>query len=166
MANKNMDMVNRKPATNILSWKAPDFVYYPKNFTWYLVVSVLAIGIGVAFYYMQNYLGMTMVILAGIILIILGNKKPKDRLYKIDKDNLYIDDKIYLLKDFKSYYVTYVGDYVNLHLEKNKKLSTPISTLLSNNDAETIINYIKKYFPENTKITNTASDLFSNWFKF
>mgnify|MGYP000869346888 FL=1 len=114
MANKNMDMVNRKPATNILSWKAPDFVYYPKNFTWYLVVSVLAIGIGVAFYYMQNYLGMTMVILAGIILIILGNKKPKDRLYKIDRDNLYIDNKSYLLKDFKSYYVTYVGDYVKI----------------------------------------------------
>ena len=166
MVKKTIDSMKTKPTSRIISWEAPEFIYFEKNMNWYIVLFTVGIALVVAFYFMQDYLAITVVVLGVIIMMIMAKQKPKKILYSLTKQGFKINDKFYLMNEFKSFFVTYVKNTPNLHFEKTKKFSAPVNALLINVESNKVIDFIKHYLPENTKITVTSSDLFSNWFKF
>ena len=159
-------MRKRTIASDIISWQSPDFVFYEKTNNWYIILVTAGIALCAAFYFMDNILGIVMVVLAVIILVITANKKPKNRAYRLTADEISVNDDKYPLSDFKSFYLTFVDQYATLHLEKTKKLSSPLSMLIPENEVENISNLLKSVLPENTKITYNTNDLFAKWFKF
>jgi len=163
---KVLDSMREKIPSKIISWQAPEFLEYKKNISWYLILITLGIILSVIFYYTNNLLAIIMVILAVIVIIITASQKPKKRLYRLSKEGLKVNETFYPLDNFKSFFVTYVENVPQLHLEKVKKFSLPLDMFLTGVEENEVVNFIKLYLPENTKIKITTSDLFSRWFKF
>lgn len=163
---KRMDAIPGRVNSSVVSWKAPEFIRYNKNITWYVVLVSVAIALTVLFYYLDNLLAMIVVILALIVMLITANQKPKKRMYKLTKDGLKIDEKFYPMSDFRSYFVTYIEDIPNLHFEMTKKITPPISIFINGIDEKQVVDFLKIYLPENTKVNATATDLLSRWFRF
>lgn len=150
-----------------IEWQSPEFIQFKRTTSWYVILIVAGLGLATAFYFLgQNYLGMIAVILAAAVMIILSKQKPKMINYIFNPDSISIKDKIYPLGEFKSFYITFVNDIPNLHIERNRKLSSPISIILDTPKQNEIIDFVKSILPENTKINYTANDVISNWFKF
>lgn len=163
---KVLDSMTEKTSSKIISWQAPEFIEYKKNTGWYVILIVVGIVLAIAFYFMANYLAIVVVALAVMVIIITGKQKAKQRFYKLSSEGLKINEKFYPMNEFKSFFISYVGDTANLHLEKTKKFSPTVNTFLVGVNENEVIDFIKSCLPENTKISTTASDLFSNWFKF
>jgi len=66
-------------AQNLISWEAPEFIFYKKSAWWYIIVVIVGLGLGVLFYYLDNLLAIIGVLLTMIVLLIIGNQKPKER---------------------------------------------------------------------------------------
>lgn len=167
---KIMD-VSKKPINKsdnrIISWSAPEFIQFKRSSSWYAILIIAGLALMTAFYFLeQNYLGMATVGLAVIVLILLSGQKPKIKKYSISASDISIEDKNIPISEFKSYFVTYINNIANLHLEKTKKFSAPVSMFIENDKEEAVLDVIGKILPENVKMKNTASDMFSNWFKF
>lgn len=163
---KQLDSMPSKTTDRIISWQAPEFIEYKKNVNWYVILITIGIALSVFFYFVDNVLAIIVVVLGVIVMIITANLKPKKRLYRLSKKGLRISEKFYPISDFKSFFITYVENIPNLHFEKNKKFSTPISIFLIGIGENKVVDFLKLYLPENIKIQATATDLFSKWFKF
>lgn len=165
--NKMLDSMKQKLENKIISWEAPEFIYYPKNLSWYIILILITLGIATVFYFMENYLAIAVAIFAGITLFITSKQKPKKRLCKISKDTIEIGEKIYPMNSFKSFFTTYTDNSItNLHFERDKRFTSPISLLLTNVDESQVIDFIRLFLPENQRPTIPVSDTFSKWFKF
>lgn len=167
---KMMDM-GRANSSNMVgksvSWEAPEFVQFERSVWWYVILIAVGLVLMIMIYFMdQNYLGMGVVALAVIVMIIMAKQKPRIQKYSISSDMISIGDKNTPIAEFKSFYVTYVNGIANLHIERAKKLSSPVSMFITNNNEQTVLDFIKKILPENVKINSTAGDMFSNWFRF
>jgi len=168
-AKKMIDVTKTKSAQSIksISWQAPEFIQFDRSVWWYVILILTGLGLMTAFFFMdRNYLGMGVVGLAVIVMIILAGQKPHILNYTISSEEITIGDKSIPISEFKSYYVTFVNNVANLHFEKSKKISMSISVYLNELKAKEILDFVETILPENVKINNTASDLFSNWFKF
>lgn len=156
----------KKPNSIQISWKAPEFIFYKKSVWWYILVVIIGLGLGTLFYYLDNLLAIIAVLLTMIVLLIIGNQKPKERNYTLTQNGIIIDNKETTYTDFKSFYVTYLENTATLHLEKAKKISAPITIILFNVDESQVIEIISKNLPENTKIKYSGGDVLSKWFRF
>lgn len=156
----------KKPNFIQISWKAPEFIFYKKSAWWYIVVVIVGLGLGALFYYLDNLLAIIAVLLTMIVLLIIGNQKPKEKNYTLTQNGIIIDNKETAYTDFKSYYVTYIENIATLHLEKAKKISAPITILLLNVNESQVIEIISKNLSENTKIKYSGGDVLSKWFRF
>lgn len=164
---RNIDpMVNKNKRMAIVSWQAPQFIYYQKKFWWYAILVLVGLGLATLFYFIDDLLGIIMVALAMLVFIVTSAQKPKKMFYKIGAEGITIDEKIYPFSDFKSFYITYTNGIATLHLTKIKKISVPISLILENVDEGQVLALIKKFLPENTKIKYSTSDILSKWFRF
>lgn len=163
---KRLDSMPNRVVNRVISWQAPEFIQYKKDMKWYVVLITFGVALTTLFYFVDNYLAMAVIVLAVIVMIMTANQKPKKRLYKLSKDGLKVDDNFYPISEFKSFFITYVENVPNLHFEKTKKMSLPMSIFLIDVNENSVIDFIKLYLPENTKIKATTSDLFSKWFRF
>lgn len=152
--------------TSLVSWQSPEFIDYKKDMKWYVGLITIGVALTILFYYVDNFLAIVVVVLAVIIILMNAKQKPKMRLYKLSKDGLKINDTFYPMNDFKSFFISYVEDTPNLHLERTKKFALPISIFLTDTEQEKVFDFIRIYLPENTKVKATTSDLFSKWFRF
>lgn len=184
MANKIMDLVKKVREKNpikkqkkklseivkkknvLISWEAPEFIYYKKNTYWYIALIGVSLLFAAFFFWQDNWSAFVLVIVAAIVLFLMASQKPKKKKYTISEKGFYIDDKFYPAKDFKSFYITYTGKIANLHFEKTDKLSLPMSAIIQNVDQKMVYSIIKKMLPENTKIKSTYADTLNEWIKF
>lgn len=163
---KRMDSMELPKNQKIISWEAPEFIHYERSTKWYIAFFVIGAGFAVLFFWLQNYLFFSAIILAIIVIFIVSRQTPKKRLFKLSKDGFEVNEKKYPLDEFKSYFITYTDNVASLHMEKAYKLSMPISALLVNVNIDEIEKFINRYLPENQKATTPTSDLMSKWFKF
>lgn len=167
MPNKKMlDSMKQKKENQIISWEAPEFIYYKKNTSWYIMLIVIGLALIGAFYFMDNLLAIGVVVFAIVVIFIISKQKPKNRLCKLSKDTITIENKSYPIADFKSFFITYTQEIPVLHFERTKKISTPINMLLVNIEEKKVVDFLKLFLPENQNPTLPMSDTFSNWFKF
>lgn len=162
--NKNVESLTVNLENKTFSWKAPAYAYYEKPSSWYFWVIILALGLGAAFYFIQNYFGMATVLVIGIYLFLTGKQKPDLRLYVLNKKGIKIDEKFYPMEDFKSFFVSETNGIKNLHFDRLNRISLPINALLENVDAQEVINFLKLYLPEDGK-GSSLNDKISGWTK-
>jgi len=90
---------------NQVTWKEPEFDYYPKNYKWYVSVIIFFILMLIFAWWQKNILFFIFSVIALILVLYLEKKKPQLIEFKLDSEKLTIGEKEYLLKNFKKFFI-------------------------------------------------------------
>lgn len=162
---KKADAPENHPIANI-SWSAPQIVNTPKSNLWYWIVALIALGLAVAFYFMKNYFGIAVVVIAPIVFYIIGREQHPKSKYTLTEESITVNEKIYLYKDLKSYWLTEGPLFSTLYIETTKKLLPPLSIYLIGVDPLKVKNAISQHLPENKNKKEPAADRVSKLLGF
>jgi len=87
-----------------INWEAPEFEYREKTVLWYWAVIAAATGILALAVWQKNFLFGVFVIMAGVMIIVWGNREPRMAGFKLAQDGLVIDGrKTYQYKEMESF---------------------------------------------------------------
>ncbi len=86
-----------------IEWQAPEFHYYKKDLSWYGWVIVIGAVIILIALWQRNMLFAFFGVIAVIMIVVWGEKRPKTIRFGLDKNNLRIDGKDYSLKSFSGF---------------------------------------------------------------
>lgn len=88
-----------------IEWQAPEFDYFKKKPSWYaLVVAAGAVLIAFAIW-QKNLLFVVFALVAVMMTVIWGRKKPKTLWCQLDSNSLKIGGRIYQLQNFSGFYI-------------------------------------------------------------
>lgn len=80
-------------ASNETSWSAPEYEYWPKSVSWFWLTIIAAILILAVAVWQKNFLFGFFVIVAEILLIVWGNREPREVHFSVSDRGLTIDNK-------------------------------------------------------------------------
>jgi hypothetical protein len=149
-----------------LIFEADEFIEYKKNAGWYVIVILLGLLIGGFFVWYRQYSGAVVVVVGTIVLVTQAKSKPKKNQYSINSEGITINQKKHPFNEMKSFWTSISTEGNNIYFKTTKRFSIPITIHLGTADPKPIIDYIKKYVPEDEKMGETTSDKISRLFKF
>lgn len=141
-----------------ISWLAPEFIYAPKNTSWYFTMAIFMIALIGLFYWMKSYYAIPVVILVPVIFYLLGRGEPKKIKYVLDSSGINYKDETHDFNSFKSFWIIARPEADVLYLEPTKKMSPPITIYLTKVDIIEINNFLKQHLPENKEKRETLYD--------
>ncbi len=133
-----------------LAWEAPEFEYREKTVSWYWL-SILIAAIVIAFAVWQNnFLFGFFVLIAEMLLIVWGNRKPRTVHFMLTENTLVIDGKKqYQVKDFEAMSVdAAAADWTEIILFTRAKLRTPLKLLFPSDRLEELRAQMKTVLKE------------------
>lgn len=167
--NKNQSLGSRESIINQnddIVWEAPESILYEKGTNWYIGLFAIAITTATILFWIKQYLGFAVAVLAPFVIFITSRKESKVRKFRLNKEGITVNDKSHPFSEFRAYFISYAQEIPILHLQKTRKLALPISAILIGINAARVEKLINLYLPENQKAAIPTSDLFSKWFRF
>jgi len=149
----------------VFSWKAPEFAQYSKNNTWFVIVSLAAIGLAVLFFFQKNWTGMVVAITGGLALLSQARSKPRDVACTLYRQGIVINEKAYSYAEFKSFWIIY-GDHPAMRLEPTKRFGAILNVPISEEDPEQVKLFLSKFLPMDENKGEDFSDTIQRWIKF
>ena len=86
-----------------IKWRAPEYSYFEKDISWYWLVVIVAIIVVAVSLWQRNFLFAVFTILAALILIIWGYKKPAMVEFELNERGLEINSGFYSKDRFKEF---------------------------------------------------------------
>lgn len=166
MALDNIQKAEPKKTGSAISWVAPQMVNAPKSSLWYWIISIIALGLAIAFFFMKSYLGMVVVIIAPIVFYLMNRGKNPEIKYKIDQAGIMIGEKTYPYNNLKSYWISDEYPYAILYVETTKKLLPPLTIHLTNVSPEQVNNLMSQHLPSSKNKKPPLSDNISKLMGF
>lgn len=146
----------------VFEWDALEFEYHQKGHNWRWGLIAVSLVVAIIFGVMQNWMGMVLVMMSGILIYQYAYKEPRKLHYVVTKDGLVIDDKVYKYDQMISYWLTKEGA-----LYINTKWWPPRLMLMVNNvDIAALDDFLKHYVKKEERAEIDTGDSFSNWLKF
>lgn len=89
-------MINKKTSRQKeISWRAAEYEYFHKDVLWYFVVAIIGLALVVVALWQKNFLFAIFVIVATVLLVALGKKKPRVVEFKINDDGVGIGKSVF-----------------------------------------------------------------------
>lgn len=120
-------------------WKTPEYQQYQKDVSWYWIVAITGIALTAAALWQKNLLFAIFVVIAALMLIVWGQKKPRIIKVKLDETILRLDDQEFLIKDFLGYYI----DDEVLVFKRGGRFSQPLKIDIDTADKDKIAAILK-----------------------
>lgn len=162
-------MADQKVAdsTPVLSWRAPEFYFYPKQPSWYVGMLLAAAALVIYFIFSNDHSWITvaLIIFAVVALWRNASHKPKNIAIQIRADGVVIDDRFTPYTNLQAFHLTYHHEYTTIDWHK-KGWSIPLSALLADQDPATVRSVMGRYLPEKTSETVYINDRISQFFRF
>jgi len=139
-----------KPETKtLLSWTAPEFIYYAKTRTWFVVLGIISAVLFIIFLLLENYIFAFLILIAALLTFVHAQKRPRQITIKITSEGINIGEYLSLThKEIISFWIFKEPDLKSLHLETKKILQPKISVLLANQDPAAARESLIKFIPE------------------
>lgn len=157
--------MNNSKKTNItgktISWQAPDFIYYRKSRTWYIIISIIAVVLAIVFYFLKLYAGIAVVFAGILALFSLSKNKPTMIKYILSDKGISYKDKIYKFEDLKSFCLTMELGIPKLFLEQTGKLKPNLEIILGKVNPQVVRNFLLAKLPENLELKQTFHETIS-----
>lgn len=138
-----------------VKWEAPEFEYREKTVLWYWMVIAVATGVLALVVLQKNFLFGVFVIMAGIMIIVWGNREPKMVGFKLTRDGLVIDGrKTYQYKEMESFALddSDEGRWAQMLLKFNSHLKTKLKISLPKTEESEIRKTLELMAPEVTEV--------------
>jgi len=155
-----------KKEKNSIEWSAPEFEYYNKNKSWFIVVGAIAAGLFLWAVFTKNFIFALLIGLSYFSVIIFALKKPHNIHLAITPKGLKIDKTLYAFDNLRSFWIFYEPPLIKELSVRSKKMIMPyIKIPLGEQNPVEIRRLLLKYLPEK-KHKESLIDNLSRQLKF
>lgn len=156
-----------RPDQVFMKWQAPEFIYYEKSRTWYLVVVIIFAALITFAIFSQSFLMGIAFFVAGAIFYLYAQKKPTTMDISITDRGIQYHDRLFPYEDLRGFWITYEPPYSKLLSVGTKYLTIPkLSIILTDQDPVELRKILIEELPEDEKLEEGAVDHFTRRIKF
>lgn len=151
-----------------LSWEIPEYIKHKRNKTWYIMASIIGLGLIVYSFFTNNFLFSFIIIIAGAVIIVTDSKEPQRITISLEEDGVKLGKKFYDYDEFKNFSIVYKpkNSVKNLYFEFNSAFKHRLSIPLEDQKPLQLRDFLLKYVEEDTDRTDEPlSESLSNWLK-
>jgi len=120
---------NKMEETKLLSWQAPEFVYYEKDTKWFVGLGAIAGFLMLYFLFTKNFMVVLLFLILALVTISYALKKPPIINVAITRRGIYVAKKFYPFKHLESFHILYEPPEVKILNLKSKKSFLPYITV-------------------------------------
>lgn len=161
-----LEAMEQESNETILSWTAPEFVYYEKSEAWFAVFGILAAALLVVSLLMKNYFFALLVPIASFLIYVYAKKHPRKITVKLTEERIHIGEYFSLAhKEITSFWIFEEMETKILSLETKKALYPKISVLLADEDPREIREAVSRFVKEKKHEENLI-DILARKLKF
>jgi len=155
------------PGEILMSWQAPEFIYYEKSRRWYIIaVLIFAALIAYAIYSRSFLMAITFVV-AGGIFYYFAQKKPAQLDIAITDEGIQYHDRFFGYEDINGFWITYEPPDIKMVTFSTKYLMIPkLSIILTDQDPVKLRKILIEELPEDKRLREGAMEDFSRRIKF
>lgn len=131
-----------------ITWTASEFIEHNKSATWYVILILGAVILAsIIWLWTRDKITAGTIIVVGLVLAIMGAKKPRDQNYKLDNRGIYIGEKFLPFNEFKSFNLIKRGAFHSLVFSPLKRFGVYRSVYFDPADEEKIMAILASYLP-------------------
>lgn len=131
-----------------VSWQASEFIAHTKTPGWYLALAAGTLLLALlVFFLTRDNVSAGVVLVAGLILAIYANVKPRQLDYSLGAQGLQIGQKYYAYEDFRSFAIVPEGAFSSIVLMPLKRFSTLTTIYYPPEEEEKIVSVLSNYLP-------------------
>lgn len=158
---------NQKHGKILASWTFQEFIKYQRNIGWYIITSLVSIGLLIWAILTANFLFALIIILAAIIVILHRRREPSEIAFQITEDGIKIGSKFYEWEDLKNFWIIYEPPEVkSLYINSRNPLTPALSVPIGDKNPVEIRRILLDYIEEDlTKKDESATDQLEKWMK-
>lgn len=138
-------MASGYPMIKEIRWRSPEFRYYKKGLAWYWLTVIAALVLLIAAVWFSNFLFAFFVIIAELLIIFWGQKKPSEIEFKLDDRGLAVGDKKFYPYEALSGFAVVDEEVI---FQQKHRLSTYIKALAEPADLGRINSFLTNRLPE------------------
>lgn len=133
-----------------ISWEVDEIKKYPRNKTWYLVASIIALGLVVYALFDKNYFFALIIILASGLVVYFDNEPARRTLFTIKYNQFELGKNIFSFEKVRNFYIIYKPqeDLKKLFVEFKNPINHRLSIDLEDQNPVEIRNYLLQYLDE------------------
>ena len=155
-----------KKTQSFLSWSAPEFIFYPKTRTWFVVLFIIATAFFITAILLKNYFFALLIPIATFLLYIHAQKKPRQIKIEITEKNINIGQDVSLsYKELISFWIFEEDKMSTLSLETKKPLQQRVHILLENQEPAAVRETLRAFIKEK-KHEEHFTDIIAKKLKF
>lgn len=158
--------MEQKETKILLSWTAPEFVYYAKTRTWFTALGIIAAAFFITAILMKNYFFALLIPVAVFLIYIHARKQPRRLTVEITDQDIRVGKYLsFDHKDITSFWIFEESETKTLSLETKKILHPKISILLGEQEPAAIREALKNFIKEK-KHEELFTDIVAKKLKF
>ena len=132
-----------------IKWKALEYEHFPKSADWFWAVIILTVAVSAGAVILGNFLFGTLILLAGLAVILFSLRKPKIIDFALTGRGVQIQDKLYPFDALESFWVHYDPPAKKEISLKSKRafipyIQIPLAALDPNIAREFLIRFVKE----------------------
>lgn len=148
-SSENNEHEKSNDRNNLITWSAPEFIKYEKDFSWFAATGIIAAVIFIISLITKNYVFAIVIILSAFSLYIWAQKEPKKYKFKINHRGIAIGKNVYNYDNLKSFWIFYDPPRIKyLSVESKKMLMPKITVPIGEEDPNKIREILVKFLPE------------------
>jgi hypothetical protein len=157
-----------QPAPNrvLLSWQAPEFVYYEKDTKWFVYGGLVLLFLIAAAAVLQQWLMIVVILALAAVIVQHARREPRTLEYKITEHGVETGEKFHPYNELKSFWIIYNPPVKTLYIESTKRLIPQIQVQLADQDPTQIRQALHSRIPEQEKRTEDWLDSFGRLIRF
>lgn len=146
----------------VFEWEADEFEYHNKDKNWILYLIGGVVLVSVIFGLMQQWAGVALAIIMGVVVYMYAFVKPKKIHLVITKDGLLMGEKLYPTKEMKSFWINNEGI---LFIEHKNYWPNRTSVLLDSVDVVVLEDFLSHFIKKEDRKDREMADKISKWLK-
>lgn len=149
---------------NQIKWSAPEFNYYSKEKTWFIITGLIAGALFIWALVTRNILFALLIVLSYFSIIAYGLKKPKQVRLAISFRGIKIDKSLYEFDNLKSFWIFYNPPEVKeISLRSRKMIMPYVKIPLGEQNPVKVRRALIKYLPEKKQEESLIDTLARNF---
>ncbi len=153
--------------TKLLSWQAPEFVYYEKDTKWFVGLGAIAGLLMLYFLFTKNFMTVLLFLILTLVTISYALKRPAMIDITVTKRGFYIAKKFYPFKHLESFHILYEPPEVKILNLKSKRSFLPYITIpLGKQNPLEVKKVLDKYLIEELDKEESFIDILARRLRF
>ena len=156
--------MEKKPS---MSWTAPEFTHYPKSIVWFVLFTLVGLGLVGYFLWQRDFLAATTFFLLFLMLLFLARAKPRQITIVLSGRGLKLNDALMPFQQLKSFWIVYQPPEVKtLNFETTAYLNRFLSVQLEDQDPSEVRAFLLDFLSEDLDREERVTDTISRTLKF